>query len=174
MFALARVAIVRVNDDIYFGNDGGEWGGPLYRIDRTNGKVTLVQEGNPVASIVRDPAHEGCVLVARALAHIFTTDGELMRVCHATSNTLIKNEQVWSVAGMNPIFVALSDGIGELQGDKVVNRRKFPSPDHVVAGMHDATLPGIILLSNGITQSVSTSGPVPVLIEWHGDVGEAN
>jgi hypothetical protein len=170
VFALARVAIVRVNDDIYFGNDGGEWGGTLYRIDRTNGKISLAQEGNPVASIVLDPAHDGCVLVARALAHLFTTDGELMRVCHATSDTLIKHEPVWSVAGKNPIFVALSDGIGELQGDTVGNRRKFPSPDHVVAGMHYATLPGIILLSNGITQSVSTSGPVPVLVEWREEV----
>lgn len=166
VFALARVSIVRVEDDIYFGNDGGEWGGTLYRLDRTSGKVSLEHDGNPVVAIIPDPDHVGCVLAARALAHMMLTDGDLMRVCQASSETLITKEPVWSVAGRNPIRLAFSDGIGELEGNAVVNRRRFPALDQSVAGMHYAKLGNVILISTGVTQSVSVSGMVPILTAW--------
>jgi len=166
VLAMARVAIVRAGTDIYFGNDGGEWGGTLFRLDQATGKISLAQPGTPVVSIALDPEHADCVLVARGLAHITLADGELMRACHATTQTLLKNEPVWAVAGKNPIFVAFSDGIGELKDDAIVNRRAFPPADTVVAGLHYAQLPGVMLATSGISQSVSLSGPVPMLIDW--------
>lgn len=170
--ALARVAIVRTGTDIYFGNDGGEWGGTLFRLDQATGKISLAQSGDPVVSIALDPQHADCVLVARGLAHITLADGELLRACHGTTQTLMKNEPVWGVAGKNPIFVAFSDGIGELKDDVIVNRRAYPQPDAVVAGMHYAQLPGVLLASSGISQSVSVSGPVPTLVEWRADAAQ--
>lgn len=162
--AAARVSILRVGNDIYFGNDGGEWGGVLFRIDALTGKVSLALEGDPVVAIVADPNHSGCVLVARAMAHMMLAEGGLERACHDSTQTLIKGEPVWAVAGTKPVFVAFSDGIAELENDAIVNRREFPSADLVVAGLHYTTLPGAILVTTGVSQSVSLSGAAPMLV----------
>lgn len=166
VLAAARVSILRVGDDIYFGNDGGEWGGTLYRIDHTNGKISLEDEGAPVVSIIDDPANGDCVLVARALAHFVLLDGGLTRVCNDKSTILVKGKPVWAAVGKGPVVLAFSDGLGELKGDDVVNQRAFSSSDQTVAGLNYSTLPGLILLRTGITQSVSVSGAVPMLIDW--------
>lgn len=78
------------------------------------------------------------------------------------------NEPVWAIAGKNPILVGFSDGIAELKDDAIVNRHKFPHVDAVMAGLHYAKLPGAMLVITGISQSVSLSGPVPMLVEWRG------
>ena len=166
VFAVARASILRVRDDIYFGNDGGEWGGTLYRIDHKSGKISLEDEGNPVVSIIRDPTNGDCVLVARALAHIVLLDGGLTRVCRDKSTVLIQGKPVWAAVGQNPVVLAFSDGLGELRGDDVVNQRGYPSSNQTVAGLNYSTLPDLILLRSGITQSVSVSGAVPMLIDW--------
>ena len=165
----ARIAIVRAGNDIYFGNDGGEWGGTLRRVDATSGRVSLAESGAPVVAIVSDPGHAGCVLVARALAHFVLTDGGLQRTCHDTVETLLEKQPVWSVAGTEPVMLAFSDGIGELKDDVVVNRRAFPSADAAVAGLRYSRLPGAMLVNSGISQSVSLSGAVPMLATWRGE-----
>jgi hypothetical protein len=165
IFAAARVAIVRIGSDIYFGNDGGEWGGTLYRLDEATGKVSLVLPGAPVVAIIVDPEHPSCVLVARAVAHLGMTDGELTRACHETTQPLVKNEPVWSIAGRKPVYVGFSDGFGELKDDAIINRRAYPPEQSNAAGLHYAVLSNAMLLKSGISQSVSLSGPVPMLIE---------
>lgn len=167
LLAVARTSIVRVGEDIYFGNDGGEWGGTLFRLDASTGKLSLNDPGLPIVSIIADVAHPGCVLVAKAVAHMMIADGELVRACHSTTQTLLKGEPVWAVSGSQPVLVGFSDGVGELKDDTIVHRRAYPSDDTVVAGMHYAQLPAALLLTSGVSQSVSVSGPVPVLVEWH-------
>ncbi len=170
---LARVAIRRAGSDIYFGNDGGEWGGTLYRIDEASGTVSLVDVGAPVVSVIADADHPACVLVARAVAHFGVQDGGLLRACHATTQILVEHEPVWGVAGTRPVFVAFSRDIGELKGDSVVDRHAFPSGDTTAAGLRYARLPDAMLVTTGISQSVSLSGLTPMLVTWDGQAKTA-
>jgi hypothetical protein len=84
----------RLKDQLYIGEDKGEWGGGLHRVDLRDGSVTTLGEVkdtpcegllNPhcevITGIVEMPGQPDCLAVASGLMHL-SGSGRLYRVCH--------------------------------------------------------------------------------------------
>ncbi|MCX7362741.1 MAG: hypothetical protein NTV97_12900 [Alphaproteobacteria bacterium] len=103
-------------DQLFVGNNAGEWGGGLRRIDRRTGKVTVIGEVasgglcagllnpdcEPVNGIAPVPWKPGCIAVAVGLVH-FGPKGRLVEVCGDQVETLYsKPIDIILVPGVRP------------------------------------------------------------------------
>jgi hypothetical protein len=80
--------------EFFVGFNAGEWGGGLRRIDRRNGKITIVERNtsgelcggplntacDPVNGIAAEPWKPNCIVAAVGLVHL-TPHGRLVEVC---------------------------------------------------------------------------------------------
>lgn len=83
--------VARVTADkslLYLGDNRGEWGGALYRIDLATGHIVAWQ-GENVTAILRHPSRPDCVLVAIGVSH-FLTSGDVRNVCGDKTTILFK------------------------------------------------------------------------------------
>ena len=92
--ALWPAVVYRHKDQLYVGEDKGEWGGGLHRVDLRSGAVTTLGEVkeepsdgllNPecevITGIVEMPGQPDCIAVASGLMHM-SGSGRLYRICH--------------------------------------------------------------------------------------------
>jgi hypothetical protein len=95
-FGSSVAAASRDGRSLYIGNNRGEWGGGLERIEIATGKVTNVEsildpkeicgepldaDCDPVNAVVADPKRADCVLAGVGLQHMFSVSGRVLRVC---------------------------------------------------------------------------------------------
>ena len=102
--------------NLYVGANRGEWGGSLWRVSLTTGRVTEVISRkedepfqgpfnpglDPVTAVVRDPVDGRCVLAAIGLSHMMW-HGRILRVC-GDSLAVMFQESCPVEPGANPTF----------------------------------------------------------------------
>jgi hypothetical protein len=81
-------------DQLFVGFDAGEWGGGLYRIDRSTGAISAIEQVNsdnpcggplgagcdPVNGIAAEPWSSQCVAIAIGMVHM-SSHGRIVEVC---------------------------------------------------------------------------------------------
>jgi hypothetical protein len=86
--AVLRSVAFLDGDGMVVGTNSGEWGGGLFRVSLTTGRVTAVAgAGGPVNAIAPMPGQPGCVVVAVGLYHILPS-GRLSLVCGNSARRL--------------------------------------------------------------------------------------
>lgn len=91
------VSLALGNGAIWYGDDEGEFGGNLMRIDEKTGEIHPVADVENVTGMVRDPSHTDCILVAVGLVH-FVGDGAILRMCGDQAETVYKGDMpVWGL-----------------------------------------------------------------------------
>jgi hypothetical protein len=92
--ALVNSTLLSTPEAIYLGQNKGEWGGGLSRIDRRNGRIAAVESNvsntlcggplnggcDPVNGLVRDPWKPGCIIASIGLVHM-APHGRIVEVC---------------------------------------------------------------------------------------------
>ena len=179
-------------DQLFVGNNAGEWGGGLRRIDRRSGKVTVIGEVasggllnpdcEPVNGIAPVPWKSGCIAVAVGLVH-FGPKGRLVEVCGDQVETLYsKPIDIILVPGVRPkldtgtvAFFGISrdgarlraagiDGQYTVGEEGVVDFSPLPSFKTVGTIGVSFELPNFVLVLTGINQRHSIGGDVPILV----------
>ena len=183
-----------MGDQLFVGNNAGEWGGGLRRIDRRTGKVTVIAETagsepcagllnpdcEPVNGIAPVPWKSGCIAVAVGLVH-FGPRGGLVEICGDQIQSLYFNSiEAIRVPGVRPtldsvaFFGILRDGerlravgVDGLYSVGKEGAAEFsPLPTFKTVGNIGVSfeVPNFVLVLTGINQRHSISGDVPILV----------
>jgi hypothetical protein len=91
------VSLALGNGTIWYGDDEGEFGGNLMRIDERTGEIHPIADVENVTGMVRDQNRADCILVAVGLAH-FVGNGAILRMCGDKTESVYKGDMpVWGL-----------------------------------------------------------------------------
>lgn len=160
-----------LGNEFYIGENHGEWGGGLHRVDLRDGTVTTLGEmqGDAcngllnvdcevVTGIVNMPGNPGCIVVASGLMHLGES-GRLYRVCSDKVSVFYEKQRSSPDASHydtvpflnlhrqgNSLWATGSDGVYEIAADGQARR-------HIVSDYRDIApfkvsfaIPGIVVV----------------------------
>jgi hypothetical protein len=185
-------AVFGTRAHLYFGINGGEWGGGLQRIDRATGAVVTVERNatgdtcrggpintacDPVHAIVPLPWRPGCVAVAIGLVH-FMSHGRLAEVCGERVESLYSKDlgggdapgaasQVaffGLVRSGETLRAAGVDGLYRLGAGGLIDFAPYPAFREVRGVSLNFDLPGVVLVATQINRRASVSGGAPMIV----------
>ena len=115
------VALAPGDGTIWYGDDEGEFGGNLMRIDMKSGEIYAVPDVENVTGMVKDPDRAGCILASVGLAH-FTGNGAILRFCGNSSEVVYKGDMpVWGLfANSDGVYALMQTGVVPIKNGKFV------------------------------------------------------
>ncbi|HEV7692655.1 MAG TPA: hypothetical protein VGO52_17590 [Hyphomonadaceae bacterium] len=187
-FGWTSSAITADGKAIYTGQNNGEWGGGLYRIDLKTGESKKIErvddpkeicgypldaDCDPVPAMVADPERPDCVYAGVALQHM-SSHGRILRVCGETVEVVFekkaypggRSRESAAIYGLDisgkTLWAVSSGALYRIEGSQQTEI-KLPKLEQT-AGLSMARLPGMLVLSTGANQAFSLSGYTTLLV----------
>jgi hypothetical protein len=188
----AITTMLAAGDAVYVGLNIGEWGGGLRRIERSTGRVAMIERADnadpcgtpldsrcdPVNGLIASPRNPDCVMAAIGLVH-FLPSGRIVEICGDAVELVFSREYRPDPANAEPygeiaffgvapsgdgIVAAGIDGIYRLTSSGEFVRRETPTWRRYGSVRVSYEDPEVILVMTDINQRASVSGSTPILV----------
>ena len=94
-------------DTLWYGDDQGEFGGHLLRINLKSGETRLFVGDDNISGILEDTADRNCIYVSEGLAH-FVGEGGLLHICGDNIESIYKGDMpIWGLFRESGVMYAL-------------------------------------------------------------------
>ena len=176
---------------LYVGENAGEFGGALTRIDLATGASERIEQRgvdgdcagplnsacDPITAVIPDAANERCAIVSIGLRHMVMELGRVLRVCGSKVTVLAElpcpgwrqgdppcSLGVFGLAPDNDGFWASTGaGLYHFRGGIIDKQRANPKLEHHSTLSYSSAIPGLFVLSTDINWRASVSGPTPLI-----------
>ncbi len=159
-------AIVRGDRWVWIGDDGGEYGGTLYKIDARTGEMDTVDDRHAITGILPVQGQSGCVYYSSGLAHLFTVEGAIFRSCGGKPVKIAETKTpIWGLLKSDNKAYALTQGaLIPLDHGLPVFKEKIGFPKkfkYQLAGIPALVMSDVLVVYSGARGEVSTAGCTP-------------
>lgn len=173
---------------LYVGENAGEWGGGLIRVNVVTGVSRYVErrdngcdgplnrECNPVTAVILDPNDGRCVIASIGLRHVMEL-GRVLRVCGTRLSVVAElpcpgrpaaehcSLGMFGLArdGRSGFWAVSGSTLYHFRGDTIDQQVPIPKFQNRAGLAYSEAIPGLLVLSTDINWRKSVSGPTPLI-----------
>lgn len=173
---------------LYVGENAGEFGGGLIRIDVATGVSEHVErrengcdgplnsECNPVTAVIPDRTDGRCVIASIGLRHLDMEEGRVLRVCGTSVKVVVElpcpqqpphGRCSLGIFGLAPdssgFWATTGSALYHIRADTIDQKQSMPKLRRLAGLAYSDAIPGLLVLSTNINWQRSTSGPTPLI-----------
>ncbi|MFL5563220.1 MAG: hypothetical protein ACJ79K_17270 [Gemmatimonadaceae bacterium] len=176
---------------LYVGENAGEFGGRLSRIDLATGASERIEQRgaaggcagllnsacDPITAVIPDPANARCAIVSIGLLHMGMELGRIVRVCGSRVTLVAElpcpdqrqsdppcSLGVFGLAAATDGFWASTEaGLYHFRGSVIDQQLPTPAMQRHSTLSYSDAIPGLLVLSTDINWRASVSGPTPLI-----------